>query len=511
MPYLIGIDLGTSSLKTLIMDENGKVKAVSTQDYQFSSPYSGYAEQEPVVWWDACCKTIREAIIKSAIKADEIAGVSFSGQMHGAVLLDEKLEVIRPAILHCDARSSDQVRYIKETLGEDGVKDLMMNPVYSGFLLPSLLWVRDHEPENYRRVRHAMLPKDYIKFKLSGVISSDFSDASATLAFDIKNGKWSEKILDQFSIPIEIFPPCYDTDEAVGTICEDASRQTGLSTKTIVVAGGGDQVMQGIGNGITYLGGSSVNIGTSGQVSFQSDVPILNPKLSTNTFCGYKKGRWITMGAIMNAGLSLKWCNRLLGQNDYTKINDAVSKVLPGSNGVIFLPYLNGERTPHLNPDISGEFVGININTGSAELTRSVMEGVSFALMQCIELCGELGLHAKDYMVASGGGSRSLPWLQIQADIYNIPLRVMETEEQASLGAAIAAGVGVGVYKDIEDGCQRTVRYKNIEVIPDAGRHQIYMEYYQLFKDIYLASEVALNKLTLLGRRIEKGKQDNLF
>lgn len=511
MPYLMGIDLGTSSLKTLIIDENGNVKAVCAQDYQFTSPYSGYAEHDPKIWWDACCKTIREALAKSQVAKDEIAGVSFSGQMHGTVLLDENHEVIRPAILHCDARSSKQVQYIKETLGEDGVKELVMNPIYSGFLLPSLLWVRENEPDNYKRVRHAFLPKDYIKFKLSGLITSDYSDASATLVFDIKNGSWSKKISDIFSIPIEIFPPCYNTDEAIGTICEEASRQTGLSTKTIVVSGGGDQVMQGIGNGITDLGGTSVNIGTSGQVSFQSNIPILNPKLSTNTFCGYKKGRWITMGAIMNAGLSLKWCNQLLGQKDYIKINESVSKVLPGSNGLLFLPYLNGERTPHLNPDISGEFVGLTINTGPAQLTRAVMEGVAFALMQCIELCGELGLKPKDYMVASGGGSRSAPWLQIQADIYNIPLRVMETEEQASLGAAIAAGVGAGVFKNMEEGCQSTVRYKNGEVVPNWNNHQIYMEYYELYKEIYLASETALNKVTLLGRKIEKGKQDNLF
>ena len=508
MSYLMGIDLGTSSLKVLIIDEKGAVKAVCARDYQFSSPYNGYAEHDPRHWWEACVSAIREAIPKSGVKPEEIAGVSFSGQMHGAVMLDGKKEIIRPAILHCDARSSRQVKYMKETLGETRLKELVMNPIYSGFLLPSLLWVRENEPENYKRVRYVCLPKDYIKFKLTGEITSDYSDASATLAFDIRNGSWSKDILDIFSVPIEIFPPCLNTDEAVGRISEEAARQTGLSVKTIVAAGGGDQVMQGIGNGITFAGGSSVNIGTSGQVSFQSDIPILNPKLSTNTFCGYKKGRWITMGAIMNAGISLKWCNKLLGQTDYKKIDEAVSRVVPGSNGVIFLPYLNGERTPHLNPDISGEFVGVNINTGPIELTRAVMEGVSYALMQCIELCGELGLKTKDYMVASGGGARSAPWLQMQADIYNIPLRVMETEEQASLGAAIAAGVGAGVFKDIEEGCKRTVRYKDMEVIPDAARHRIYEEYYGLFKEIYKTSGHVLEKVTLLGRRIEK---ENLF
>jgi len=511
MKYLMGIDLGTSSLKTLIIDENGKEIVLCAQDYQFASPYNGFAEQDPEEWWNACCNTIHEALKKSGVQPDEIAGVSFSGQMHGLVTLDEDKKVVRPAILHCDARSSKQVMFMKETLGEERLKDLVMNPIYAGFLLPSLLWVRDNEYENYKRVRHAFLPKDYLKFKLTGEITSDYSDASATLAFDIKNGGWSKEILDIFQVPITIFPPCYDTVEAIGTISEEAARITGLSTKTKVIAGGGDQVMQGIGNGITQVGGTSVNIGTSGQVSFQSDTPILNPNLSTNTFCGYKKGRWITMGAIMNAGLSLKWCNKLLGQTDYVQINDAVSKVVPGSNGVIFLPYLNGERTPHLNPDISGEFVGVNINTGPAELTRAVMEGVAYALNQCIELCGELGLKTKDYMVASGGGSRSAPWLQIQADIFNIPLRVMETEEQASLGAAIAAGVGAGIYKDIEDGCSRTVRYKNMEVLPNAKAHEIYMEYYELYKEIYREGKEALNKVTLLGRKIEKSNYSNLL
>lgn len=501
MAYLMGIDLGTSSLKTLIMDEDGQIKAVCASDYQFASPHNGYAEHDPKEWWDACCLTIRQALEKSGADPEEIAGLSFSGQMHGAVLLDEKKEVIRPAILHCDARSAVQVEYIKQTLGMERVRQLMMNPVYSGFMLPSLLWVRDNEPENYEKVRYVCLPKDYIKFKLTGEITSDYSDASATLAFDIQNGTWSEEILKILSVPSDIFPKCFRTDEAVGTVCEAAARETGLSVKTVVVAGGGDQVMQGIGNGITQLGGASVNIGTSGQVSFQSDRPVLNPKLSTNTFCGYKRDRWFTMGAIMNAGLSLKWCNRLLGQKDYNKINEAVDKVKPGSGGVIFLPYLNGERTPHVNPDISGEFVGLNINTGPAELTRSVMEGVSFALMQCIEICGELGLKAKDYMVASGGGSRSGPWLQLQADIYDIPLRVIETEEQASLGAAIAAGVGAGIYKDIEEGCRRTVRYKDILVVPSADAHKVYEEYYQLFKEIYQVGSGVLNKVTLLGRR----------
>lgn len=510
MAYLMGIDCGTSSLKTLIIDEDGRVKAVSAQNYQFASPFGGYAEHDPREWWEACVHTIRQDLAESGIDPEQIAGVSFSGQMHGLVMLDEKMEVIRPAILHCDARSGEQVRSIKEKLGEEKVRRLMMNPVYSGFLLVSLLWVKENEPENFRRIAHVMLPKDYLKFRLTGEVSSEYSDASATLAFDVANVRWSEEILKEFDIPAGIFPPLYNTDEAVGNICPAAAKETGLSTKTKVVAGGGDQVMQGIGNGVTKVGGASVNIGTSGQVSFQSDTAIVNPALSTNTFCGYRKGRWITMGAIMNAGLCLKWCNQLLGQSDYKKINEEVAKVVPGSGGVIFLPYLNGERTPHLNPDISGEFVGVNLGTGAPQLTRAVMEGVAYALNQCIELCGDLGLKADGYIVASGGGARSGPWLQIQADVFNYPLKVAETEEQACLGACIAAGVGSGVYKDIEEGCARTVRYKDFTVIPDPKAHAVYEEYYGLFKDIYRAGSSELNKVTLLGRRVDRESKSDL-
>ncbi|MCD2492108.1 xylulokinase [Lacrimispora sp. NSJ-141] len=500
MAYLMGIDLGTSSLKTIIIDEAGNVKAVSARPYQFASPCGGYAEHDPREWWQACCETVKEALDACGAPAASVKGVSFSGQMHGAVLLDKDYQVIRPAILHCDARSAVQVEEIKRVLGMDKVRELIMNPVYTGFLLPSLMWVRDNEPENYEKVRHVFLPKDYLKFRMTGEVSSDYSDASATLAFDIKKNCWSEEILRAVDVPMDIFPRCYGTDEAAGTVCEAASRETGLSTSTVVVAGGGDQVMQGIGNGITQVGSATSNIGTSGQVSFQSDTPIMNPALSTNTFCGYKKGRWFTMGAIMNAGLSLKWFNSLFETADFNQINEQVAKVRPGSGGVIFLPYLNGERTPHVNPNLSGMFLGVNLNTGRPEMTRAVMEGVAFALYQCIEVCGNLGLEA-DNMVASGGGARSGPWLQIQADIFNIPLKVADTEEQAGLGSAIAAGVGAGIYRDIEEGCRAVVKYKDMLVVPNAAAHEAYEEYYQLYKDTYEAGRDVLQRVTLMGRR----------
>ena len=500
MEYLLGIDLGTSSLKVLLIQSDGTVQASVSQNYQFTSLQNGDAEQDPHDWWEACVKAVRVLLKTTDVPPEEIRGISFSGQMHGVVILDENHEVVRSAILHCDARTSKQVQFIKETLGKEQIGELVMNPIYAGFLLPSLLWIRDNEPDNFKKIRYVMLPKDYLKFRLTGIICSDYSDASATLVFDIKENKWSTKIMKIFQLPEEWFPDCYETMAVIGEVTSQAASEMGLCKLTKVVNGGGDQVMQGIGNGITKVGEASVNIGTSGQVSFQSDHPILNPTFSTNTFCGYEKGRWITMGAIMNAGLSLRWFNNILGNIDYQTINEEVASIQPGSGGVIFLPYLNGERTPHLNPNISGEFIGLNLNTTRAHMLRAIMEGVAYALNQCMEVCKDLGLRA-DYMVASGGGAKSEPWLQIQADIFGIPLKIADTDEQASLGAAIVAGVGVGIYKDIQEGCEKVVCYKEGVVEPNMKNHKIYCEYYKAYKEAYVDGVEILESVTRLGRR----------
>lgn len=500
MALLMGIDLGTSGLKTIIMKENGDVKALSYRPYTFDSPRSGYAEHDPDAWWKVCRETVREAIAACGCSADEIAGVSFSGQMHGLVALDGDGRPVRPSILHCDARSGEQVRQMRRLLGPEGVRTQVLNPIYTGFLLPSLLWVRENEPERFDRIRHVCLPKDYLKLKMTGELSSDFSDASATLAYDIRENDWSRTILDLVGIPVSFFPVCYATTENAGSISAAAAAETGLKAGTPVSAGGGDQVMQGIGNGMVNVGDATVNIGTSGQVSFQIDRPVLNPELNTNMFCGYRRGRWILFGATMSAGLSLEWWHRNSGGYDYKSIDREAEQTELGSGGVLFLPYLNGERTPHVDPDLSGAFLGLNIGTTHAHMTRSVMEGVAYSLMQCIEICGSLGFRAKS-LVASGGAARSKPWLQLQADIYNTPLRVSETQEQAGLGAAIAAGVGAGVFADLEEGCSAAVRYRDEIVLPDAERHETYRQYYALYKEAFHSGQNILDELTKIRRR----------
>jgi len=499
LALLMGIDLGTSGLKTIIMDETGEVKALSKRSYVFDSPHSGYAEHDPEAWWNACAGTIQESLALCGCSSDEIVGISFSGQMHGLVALDRNLQPVRPAILHCDARSGRQVQEMRRRLGPEGIRALVMNPIYTGFLLPSLLWVRENEPELFEKIRYVCLPKDYLKLKMTGELSTDFSDASATLAFDIKANKWSGEILNLMEIPVSLFPDCYETTQHVGCVSQAAARETGLKAGTIVAAGGGDQVMQGIGNGMVNVGDATVNIGSSGQVSFQIDRPVLNPDLNTNMFCGYQQGRWILFGATMSAGLSLEWWHKNAGDGDYQSLDREVEETELGSGGLLFLPYLNGERTPHVDPDLSAAFLGLNIGTTHAHMTRAVMEGVAYSLVQCIEICGNLGFHATS-LVASGGAARSKPWLQLQADIYNTPLRISQTQEQAGLGAAIAAGVGAGVYEDLKAGCQAAVRYQSEIVLPNQKRHELYLRYYELYQEAARDNRKILDKLTAIGR-----------
>lgn len=486
----------------MVLDENAKVYGKAKRTYTFLSPINGYAEQRADTWVEACFDCARE-IVKSfpaGIKAEDILSIAFSGQMHGVVMLDENYREVRPAILHCDARSGKQVAYVKQVLGEDLIRTHLLNPVYSGFMLCSLLWVRDNEPENMKKIRYVMSVKDYVKFRFCGRICSDYSDASATLLFDMQKVDWSTEIMNRFGFDRRIFPECGTSDQVVGQITSEAAALTGLSTNTRICNGGADQVMQAIGAGTVAPGQATSNIGTSGQVCFQCDHPIVNPSLSTNCFVGFDKEHWYTMGATMSAGLCYNWLMRVLGVTDFDAMDHMIQNVRVGSGGLIFLPYLSGERCPHLNTDLTGTFFGLQVNTGAAEMCRAVMEGVSYSLLQCMEICGEFGLHAKE-IVASGGGAKGMIWPQIQADIYGIPLKSVRIEEQASVGAAITAGSGIGLFSNIEEGCRKVVKYKDQIFTPNMEHHEIYKEYFALYKDAYIASHQVIEQVTRLGRR----------
>ncbi len=500
MSYLLGIDLGTSSLKTIVLSCNGQILASHAIDYQFDSPVPGYAEQDPEVWWNACVETIRISVGKSGVDPADIRAAGFSGQMHGVVMLDKDYRVIRPSILHCDARSGAQVEYLNFTIPLEKRLRLFRNPVYPGFMLTSLLWVRENEPENYERIAHVCSPKDYIRYKLTGVFSSEYSDASATLLFDIETNRWSDEIISIAGLPREIFPECTEPTAAVGRISPAAAAVTGLSQSTLVAAGGGDLTMMAVGNGMVRNGDGILNIGTSGQVSFQIDQPVINPALNTNMFSSYHSGRWVLYGATMSAGLCLKWWRQVTGNPSYDRIHELVSKAEPGSGGVIFYPYLNGERCPHLMSDISSSFLGVNASTGYGEMTRAVMEGVVFNLRQCAEVCSGLGFTADTYL-ASGGAARSDDWTQIMADVFNKPIKRVIGEEQACLGAALTAGVGAGIWSSLPEAADAVVRYQDRLIEPIPENVMIYEDYYLLFRDTFPQFSQNLRRLTALGRK----------
>lgn len=500
MHYLLGIDLGTSSLKTLIISIEGKILTSAAVDYQYDSPLPGYAEQDPQVWWNACVNSIRNAIYKAGINAKDIAAVGFSGQMHGVVTLDEEFHVIRPAILHCDTRSEAQVRVLYEHLSPAKIQSLFRNPLYTGFMLTSLLWIHDNENENFKRIAHVCSPKDYLRYLLTGVFTSEYSDASATLLFDIEHNCWSDEILSLTRLPHSVFPACTESTAIVGYISRKASELTGLPEKTPAAAGGGDLSMMCAGNGLVRDGAAIVNIGTSGQISFLTNRTVINPELNTNIFTSYRSDRWILYGANMSAGLCLKWWQKITGNPSFQTINKAVSNAAPGSGGLIFYPYLNGERCPHLMPDISSCFIGVNASSGFAEMTRAVMEGVVFNLKQSADICEKLGFSA-DMLIASGGAARSDVWTQIMADVFNKPVKRIIGEEQACLGAAMTAGIGIGVWNSFQEAADAAVRYQDCYMMPIPQNTMIYNDYYQIFKDTFPQFKENLRRLTILGRK----------
>lgn len=497
--YLMGVDLGTSSLKVLIVDASGHVLGSGRKRYQFDMPVNGFAEQWPDVWWDACCDASQQALREADVPANAISAIGISGQMHGLVALDAEMRPLRPAILHCDSRSAAQVEEIHRQMRREEIAQWIRNPINSGFWLPSLLWMREHEPELYAKIRRLALPKDYLRYKMTGEYATDYSDASATLMFDVENLCWSRQVLERFDIPADILPEPDESFCVAGRITAAAAAAMGVAEGTKVVYGGGDQNMQAIGNGAISDGISTITIGSSGQICFPITHLVDNTELRCNLFCGYRKKLWIVMGATLNAGMCYQWLLDILGCACWEDLNRLAEKVQPGSGGLLFLPFFTGERYL-ANANLSGAFMGLNYATSRGQLARAVMEGVVYALRDCLKLLQAMGLNARE-MIASGGGARSSEWLSIQADILNKPLRLSCNEEQAALGACIVAGVGAGIYASVEEGCNAIIRYSDRVVEPDPRRHEVYQAYHALFDQALVSQQDVIEKLTLLGRQ----------
>jgi len=494
MGYLLGIDVGTTGTRALIVGEDGEVIASHATEYPLSTPRPNWAEQEPVHWWEAACASTRAALALAGIDGSEVAGVGLSGQMHGSVFLDEHDDVIRPAILWCDQRTARQCETITETVGADDVIAETLNPVLTGFTAPKIVWLRDEEPANYARVRRVLLPKDYVRLRLTGEYATEVSDASGTSLLNVPERRWSDVMLDRLEIPREWMPEVYESPEITGTLTEEAAEQTGLTAGTPVVGGGGDQAAGAVGNGIVRSGVVSVTTGTSGVVFAHLDEPAMDEKLRTHTFCHAVPGKWHVMGVMLSAGGSLRWMRDELcasemevaasmGVDPYALMTEEATQAPVGSEGLVFLPYLTGERTPYPDPNARGVFFGLSLRHGKAHMIRAILEGVAYGLLDSLQIIEGMGVDISEVR-ASGGGARSEVWRQIQTDVSGHPHSIINVDEGPAYGVALLAGVASGAWQSVEEACAATIRTVDTPKVNGAD-HRIYAEYHRLYQQLY--------------------------
>ncbi len=446
------------------MDAAGKVIASGSEEHEpFASPRPGWAEQDPRDWWRACGLAVKKALRSANLSASDIACVGFSGQMHGAVLLDSADQVVRNAIIWCDQRSEAQTHELEKLFGRDALIQLTCNPPLTNFTLTKLLWVRENEPANWARVAHVMLPKDYVRFRLTGERAIDMADASGTLLLDVANRRWSSEVLSKAGIDIGLLPALHESPAVCGKASAAGAEATGLRVGTPVVAGAGDQAAGAVGMGIARAGAVSATIGTSGVVFAATDRPALDPQGRLHTFCHAIPGRWHVMGVTQSAGLSLRWIRDRFGvanqdgRDPYDILAEEAATAPAGSEGAFWAPYLMGERTPHLDPNARAALVGLTASHTRGHIIRAVMEGVAYSLKDTFTIFEEMKIPVTSIRLG-GGGARSPLWRQIQADVYAHEVEIVEAEEGAAYGAAILAGTGVGAWSSVDEACDKVVR-----------------------------------------------------
>ena len=492
MSYWLGIDIGTGGSRALLVDDKGKVVASHTsahEDMIMQRPL--WAEQRPENWWAAAQSAIRGVLGAADVTGAEVRGIGLSGQMHGLTLLDESANVIRPALIWCDQRSQAQVDWVNEYVGRQKVLDYTANPVVTGFTLPKLLWVRDNEPEMFARIRRVLLPKDYVRFRLTGEYASEVSDASGTSLFDVVNRRWSYEMADACGIDRAVLPAVYESVEVTGKVSPTVAEATGLTAGTPVVGGGGDQAASAVGNGIVESGIVSCTLGTSGVVFAHMDMPAYDPQGRVHTFCHAVKGKWHVMGVTQGAGLSLQWFrNQLTPDCSYDDLMTEAATADAGSQGLFWLPYLMGERTPHLDASARAAWVGLTARHKRADLVRSVIEGVCYSQRDGLDIIEGMGVPVSSVRL-SGGGAQSAFWRQTMADILDKRVTTLASQEGSAYGAALLAVTGTGTYGTIEECCRVAVAEvdqvlpRQTEAAEYRGLHATYQAIYPALKPIY--------------------------
>ncbi|WNR47109.1 xylulokinase [Paenibacillus roseipurpureus] len=506
----MGLDLGTSAIKCILVDEKGTVIGSHSVEYPLSQPQPGWAEQQPEDWWNATVAGIRGLLTSTGVTGAEVGGIGFSGQMHGSVFLDEAQQVIRPALLWCDQRTAEQCAYIEATVGEAELGRLTGNRALTGFTAPKILWLRQHEPEHYARVRHLLLPKDYVRLRLTGALGMDMADASGTLLLDVAHRSWSQTVAERLEIPLAWLPPLYESGDIAGHLLPEAAALTGLAPGTPLVVGGGDQACGAVGVGVVRQGIASVALGTSGVVFVHDDTYQVDEAYRLHSFCHGVPGKWHRMGVMLAAGGSFQWWRNHFageelaraqeeGKDVYEILTSDAERAPLGSEGLLFLPYLSGERTPHPDPKARGAFIGLNLRHGKAHLTRAVLEGITFGLRDSMEMIRESGIKVTELRV-NGGGARSPFWRQMIADIFGIPVVTVNSTDGPAYGAAIMAASGV-LQVDIAQLCEDWIQVTN-RVEPNPANQQKYEAYYKVYRSLYPTLQGTFHQLTDLANTI---------
>ncbi len=507
--YLLGIDLGTSGSKCILINENGELIGQSTEEYPTHMPRPGWSEQEPEVWWNATVKSIRSILEQTKIDPRHIAGIGLTGQMHGLVLLDSAGKVLRPCILWNDQRTLDQCQQIVDKVGLENILRYTGNLVLTGFTAPKLVWVQQNEPEVFGKISMILLPKDYIRYCLSGEFYSEVSDASGPYLFDVSRRQWSSEMLTALEIPQQWLPPVSESPTITTKLSARAAAETGLIEGTPIAGGAGDQAAQALGMGIIEEGIISATIGTSGVIFAASNSYRVEPNGLLHSFCHAVPGMWHLMGVMLSAGVSLRWFRDTFGKEEiiqseqskldpYTLLIAQAKEVSPGSEGLVFLPYLSGERTPHNDPLARGVFFGISPRHQKAHFVRAILEGVSFGLLDSLQLIKQLGITSKQ-IVISGGGSRSETWQRIITDIFEMPTVTTNSEEGAAFGAALLAGIGTGIFSSVHEAVSKTIKSER-KMEPGPNR-QIYKDYYPIFKSLYASLRVEYVQINSLVQK----------
>ncbi|MCM1532374.1 MAG: xylulokinase [Ruminococcus flavefaciens] len=475
MNLYIGIDVGTSALKGLLVAGNGKIIKAASAEYPVHYPQNGWSEQNPADWLKAMQSVLAE--LSYGVES-EVKGVSFGGQMHGLVALDKDGKVIRPCILWNDGRTGKQTDFLNNVIGKEKLSALTANIAFAGFTAPKILWVKENEPENFKRIAKIMLPKDFLAYMLTGVFSTDYSDASGTLLLDVKNKRWSEEMCDICGISAGQLPELYESYEVIGKVKPEFNLPN-----AIVTAGAGDNAAAAIGMGTVHNGDCNISLGTSGTVFIAQDNFAVDKNNALHSFC-HADGKWHSMGCILSAASCRKWwLEDILNTDDYSADEKEIENTQ--IDGLIFLPYLMGERSPHNDVNARGAFIGLSATTTRAQMSRAVMEGVAFALKDCLEVAKQNGFKPNRITVC-GGGARSKVWLQILSDVLGLPLTVLSTEQGPAYGAAVLATVGCGEYKSVEEAAEKLVNVKET-VISEESSVKIYAQKYETFKKLYPA------------------------